>query len=621
MCGACRTGKDAMKPIRYAACLCALCALFAAQPAVTLAEDTPAESETAESERLQTSKQANLRKLPSTKSDKLETLKKGSVLTILSVSEINGENWAYVRAKSGREGYILYALLEPVPTPTPEPTATPTPTPSPEPTATPEPGSETPAPTAAPNAVQDETVYDEPRLIRTLKRANLRKKPGGGRLGEIAANTALTAIGEVEKDGELWLHIQKGKSNKEGYMLAELVRQVKPVELLPVSEGEVRALFPVVGRDPIADIKNEIPFTYTEDELAQYHTLDVGDRNADVLALRKRLYTLGYYAKPNENALYTESTADVIKMFQKDCGLEETGTADPYTQALLFDDRMLAREGSAQEVTYLQNKAQPLYIQRAEITSYSFYGSVQVSVRNNTNGKLTAFGLKIIPNMSDGTPADMAETFAEEIEREYALDDIAVAKGNSYSDFATNGKAPLYNDPDDYEEPDIGEVYIYPHHFQVSYKNYFTGAQVAVCWYRSGGRNVYVDDDQMVFIPVGKGADEILMNTLPIVLSDSESEEARKWEMGIVARYVLPIYQDYYDLPQGAYLRSVEDGSPAQEAGLQEGDIIVGIGEQTILGDRTLRLSRASFAPGDIQTVYFWRDGQYYTTEMMRPEN
>ena len=621
MCGACRTGKDAMKPIRYAACLCALCALFAAQPAVTLAEDTPAESETAESERLQTSKQANLRKLPSTKSDKLETLKKGSVLTILSVSEINGENWAYVRAKSGREGYILYALLEPVPTPTPEPTATPTPTPSPEPTATPEPGSETPAPTAAPNAVLDETVYDEPRLIRTLKRANLRKKPGGGRLGEIAANTALTAIGEVEKDGELWLHIQKGKSNKEGYMLAELVRQVKPVELLPVSEGEVRALFPVVGRDPIADIKNEIPFTYTEDELAQYHTLDVGDRNADVLALRKRLYTLGYYAKPNENALYTESTADVIKMFQKDCGLEETGTADPYTQALLFDDRMLAREGSAQEVTYLQNKAQPLYIQRAEITSYSFYGSVQVSVRNNTNGKLTAFGLKIIPNMSDGTPADMAETFAEEIEREYALDDIAVAKGNSYSDFATNGKAPLYNDPDDYEEPDIGEVYIYPHHFQVSYKNYFTGAQVAVCWYRSGGRNVYVDDDQMVFIPVGKGADEILMNTLPIVLSDSESEEARKWEMGIVARYVLPIYQDYYDLPQGAYLRSVEDGSPAQEAGLQEGDIIVGIGEQTILGDRTLRLSRASFAPGDIQTVYFWRDGQYYTTEMMRPEN
>lgn len=616
-----RAGKDAMKPIQHAACLFALCALFAVQPAATLAEDTPAEIEQAESQTLQTSKQANLRKLPNKKSDKLETLKKASVLTVISVSEINGENWAYVRTKGGREGYILYELLEPVPTPTPEPTATPTPTPSPEPTATPDADSETPAPTAAKNAVQDETVYDEPRLVRTLKRANLRKKPDGSRLGEIAADTALTAVGEVEKDGELWLHIEKGKNNKEGYMLAELVRQVKPVDLIPVTEGEVRALFPVVGRDPIAEIKNEIPFTYTEEELAQYHTLNVGDRNADVLALRKRLYELGYYAKPNENALYTESTADVVRMFQQDCGLEETGTADPYTQALLFDDRMLAREGSAQEVTYLQNKAQPLYIQRAEITSYSFYGSVQVSVRNNTSGKLTAFGLKIIPNMSDGELVDMADTFAEQIEKEYNLDSIAVARGNSYSDFETNGKAPLYNDPDDYEEPEIGEVYIYPHHFQVSYKQYFTGAQVAVSWYRAAGRNVYVDDDQMVFVSVGKGTDELMTYTLPIAISDSQREEARKWEMGIVARYVLPVYQDYYNLPQGAYLRSVEEGSPAQEAGLQEGDIIVGIGEQTILGDMTLRLSRASFAPGDIQTVYFWRDGQCYTTEMMRPEN
>ena len=616
-----RAGKDAMKPIQHAACLFALCALFAVQPAATLAEDTPAEIEQAESQTLQTSKQANLRKLPNKKSDKLETLKKASVLTVISVSEINGENWAYVRTKGGREGYILYELLEPVPTPTPEPTATPTPTPSPEPTATPDADSKTPAPTAAKNAVQDETVYDEPRLVRTLKRANLRKKPDGSRLGEIAADTALTAVGEVEKDGELWLHIEKGKNNKEGYMLAELVRQVKPVELIPVTEGEVRALFPVVGRDPIAEIKNEIPFTYTEEELAQYHTLNVGDRNADVLALRKRLYELGYYAKPNENALYTESTADVVRMFQQDCGLEETGTADPYTQALLFDDRMLAREGSAQEVTYLQNKAQPLYIQRAEITSYSFYGSVQVSVRNNTSGKLTAFGLKIIPNMSDGELVDMADTFAEQIEKEYNLDSIAVARGNSYSDFETNGKAPLYNDPDDYEEPEIGEVYIYPHHFQVSYKQYFTGAQVAVSWYRAAGRNVYVDDDQMVFVSVGRGTDELMTYTLPIAISDSQREEARKWEMGIVARYVLPVYQDYYNLPQGAYLRSVEEGSPAQEAGLQEGDIIVGIGEQTILGDMTLRLSRALFAPGDIQTVYFWRDGQYYTTEMMRPEN
>ena len=59
----------------------------------------------------------------------------------------------------------------------------------------------------------------------------------------------------------------------------------------------------------------------------------------------------------------------------------------------------------------------------------------------------------------------------------------------------------------------------------------------------------------MVFVPVGKGTMDILMHTLPLTITDSEREEAAKWEMGIVARYVLPIYQNYYNLPQGAYLR------------------------------------------------------------------
>ena len=80
-----------MKPIQHAACLCALSALLALSPAVALCENTPAENQQAEDSRLQTGKQANLRKLPNKKSDKLETLKKGSVLTVISVSEINGE--------------------------------------------------------------------------------------------------------------------------------------------------------------------------------------------------------------------------------------------------------------------------------------------------------------------------------------------------------------------------------------------------------------------------------------------------------------------------------------------------------------------------------------------------
>ena len=90
--------------------------------------------------------------------------------------------------------------------------------------------------------------------------------------------------------------------------------------------------------------------------------------------------------------------------------------------------------------------------------------------------------------------------------------------------------------------------------------------------------------------------------------------------MGIVTRYVLPVYQQHYNLPQGAWIKTVKPGSPADIAGLVEGDVIAGVEEITILGDATLRKARASIAPGESAELTFWRDGAYYTTEILRPE-
>lgn len=592
--------------LALALALCLSASALAEEPVrLLLPESTssPQATATPEPQTLQTAKEANLRRLPAVKSDLLERVKGGARVEVISQSEVEGETWAYVRiGKSKREGYMLLSLLEPIPTPTPSPTAKPEPTPTPVPTPTPE-----PTPTLVPGTLAGEITYDEPRLARTTLRSNLRRKPDGRKIGELKANALMRVKGEIEQDGDLWLHIVAEKTGEEGYILASLTRQIQPAVLEPVTEAEVREKFPVLSFDPIAEIKAVIPFTYTEEELSAYHTLRVGDRSNAVLNLRKRLYELGYYAKPNENALYTESTAEIIGLFQRDCSLPVTGEADPHTQAMLYDPRTLAREGSAQEIAYLSNKANaPLYIQRAEVTSFSFYGSIQLSLENRSGGKLTRFGLKIIPYMTDGTPAYMADTFAEEIEREYSVDGLSIGRGDTYSDFATNDK-----------DEELG---IWPHHFQVSRKLYFTGAQLAVSWYRSGGKNVYVDDDQLIFIEAGAGAGESYMHTLPISVSDTERAEAAKWEMGIVSRYVLPVYQEYYHLPQGAWLKTVEEGSPAQDAGLEPGDIIAGIGDLTILGDATLRKARASIAAGESATVYFWRDGQYYTTELLRPE-
>ena len=582
-------GKDPMKhTAAFALTLLLACAPIAIQ-AEAPAPSPSAQSEAEESVIMRTVKEANLRSQPGKSAARINTLLKGRKVRLLDVVTAEDDEWAHVRVVStGQEGYVLLSLLEAEPeeTPTPKPTATPRPT-----------------PTATPDGPKEET-FDEPMLVRTGVRANLRKTPGGTRLDELARDTYLTVLGQIEDaDGALWYHVRE-KSGREGYMLAELLVQIAPAKLLPVSESEVRERFPVLSCDPIRDAREAAVPAYSSEELAKYPTLTVGTRSDAVLRLKQRLYDMGYFSKPNENKNYTESTADVVGKFQEDIGLPVTGIADPLTQAALFDEDTPKREGSPQEVKYLQNADMPLVIQRTDVTSYSFHGSIQLSLRNNSGSKLTAFGLKIIPYMRDGSAADMADTFAEEIEREYSVSSIAIADGRSYSDFETN---------DRFDEA------IWPHHFQVSNQIYFSGAQVAVCWYKSGGKKVYVDDDQLVFVEAGVGAGDSFIHTLPVTLTAQETANAG-WELGIVTRYVLPVYQAHYGLPQGAWIKEIETGTPAADAGLEAGDVIVGIGEVTILGDATLRKARGQIAPGESATLTFWRDGSYYQTELLRPK-
>ena len=577
--------------MKHAAAI-ALSLVLLSAPLAALAE-APAASPAAQSEEaviMRTTAEANLRSRPGKSASRINTLLKGRKVRLLDTVTGEDGEWAHIRVVStGQEGYVLLRLLEEVPaqTPTPIPTATPAPTPSP-----------------TPEGPQEE-AFDEPLLVRTGVRANLRSAPGGKRLDELAKNTQLSVVGQLQDaDGALWYHVQE-KGGREGYMLAELLVQIAPAQLLPVSEAEVRERFPVLSCDPIADAREAGAPTYSDEELSRYHTIDVGDRNSDVLTLKRRLYEMGYFSKPNENRNYTESTADVIRVFQHDLGLPETGVADARTQAALFDENTPKRPGSPQEARYLNNADMPLVIQRTDVTSYSFHGSIQLSVRNNSGKKLTGFGLRIIPYMRTGAAADMAATFAEEIERVYAVSDISIANGRSYSDFETN---------DRFDEA------IWPHHFQVSNQIYFSGAQLAVSWYRSGGKKICVDDDQLVFVEAGCGAGDAFMHTLPVTLTRQE-EDNSGWELGADTRYVLPVYQEHYGLPQGAWIKSVKEVSPAADAGLQAGDVIVGIGDVTILGDATLRKARGQIAPGQSATLWLWRDGEYYQTELLRPKD
>jgi S1-C subfamily serine protease len=54
--------------------------------------------------------------------------------------------------------------------------------------------------------------------------------------------------------------------------------------------------------------------------------------------------------------------------------------------------------------------------------------------------------------------------------------------------------------------------------------------------------------------------------------------------MGVSVQQIDPSIASRYDLPVqwGAYVTRVGSGSPAEKAGLQQGDIIVRIGDQTL---------------------------------------
>lgn len=76
-----------------------------------------------------------------------------------------------------------------------------------------------------------------------------------------------------------------------------------------------------------------------------FRTLKLNAKGDDVLALKQRLYELGYFSTSKLTDTYTDSTVKAVKAFQKNNGLEPTGSADSAAQATLYSDQALDAKG------------------------------------------------------------------------------------------------------------------------------------------------------------------------------------------------------------------------------------------------------------------------------------
>lgn len=86
----------------------------------------------------------------------------------------------------------------------------------------------------------------------------------------------------------------------------------------------------------------------------------------------------------------------------------------------------------------------------------------------------------------------------------------------------------------------------------------------------------------------------------------------RRPMLGVAIQDVTPEDADAYDLPSvsGAVIQEVNDGSPAEEAGLQAQDVIVAVEGEPVGYSNQLQQRVAEYHPGDRVTVTVYRKGQ-----------
>lgn len=70
------------------------------------------------------------------------------------------------------------------------------------------------------------------------------------------------------------------------------------------------------------------------------------------------------------------------------------------------------------------------------------------------------------------------------------------------------------------------------------------------------------------------------------------------------------MYAQYYNMPLGAYVYSVDNGSSAERAGLQAGDIITRLGGSTVTSYTDLKAAVRAFSAGDSTDITIFRAGE-----------
>ncbi|CAB4244193.1 putative periplasmic serine endoprotease DegP-like [Methylacidimicrobium sp. AP8] len=92
--------------------------------------------------------------------------------------------------------------------------------------------------------------------------------------------------------------------------------------------------------------------------------------------------------------------------------------------------------------------------------------------------------------------------------------------------------------------------------------------------------------------------------------------------LGVTISEVTPELARAFKLPEpyGALVEQVTPGAPAAQAGIKDGDVIIGFNGQKVVDPRAFRLAVSETPPGTKITLKIWRDGKELTVQTVLKE-
>ena len=315
---------------------------------------------------------------------------------------------------------------------------------------------------------------------------------------------------------------------------------------------------------------------------SQYQALERGAKGEDVRALMQRLYDLGYY-KSDVDDTFGKGMARAVRLFNVRCGLGSSEVASVETQQLAF---------AANAPVY---DIMPPRITGVRLEQYEGKPVFSIAAYNPQESDITF--LSVIFRCYDANGAQIYATAADasQLTNEPKFGkyrDIKLASGETL-DMSTLTSFDLS------AYPGVSRV------------------DVAVYCYQAGRDIMIVPESYFTWVSSDgtTTGNEISQSAIALRNRTSEQDkQAARFDLGISTEHVYAYESDYYGVPVGMYLNSVEPSSIAANAGLQAGDVITAIAGIPLDFDEALYIIKAQMEPGVEYALDYSRAGVTNTT-------